>query len=194
MVILAPARSLAALAPYAEALLRVNRARAEVAAASAQLSGLKAMDEAARDRAFPGDGPTIDRSAWQADLDRLAPFAEDHARLESLTDDEKAALFPAEDGHDEAAYQATLSRYARNAADYQALKDLPDARLAVLYPGGASTNGYRRALNAAETRLQAAQTALANAEAEALRLNALLVGPRPLTAAEADYLAAYMGG
>ncbi|AWB47950.1 hypothetical protein HYN69_04950 [Gemmobacter aquarius] len=152
------------------------------------------MGPQARARAFPADGPTIDRAALQADLDRLAPFAEDHTRLKSLTEAEKAQLFPAPTGHDEAAYQAALARYAPNAADYEALKSLPEDRLRTLYPGGRPTSTYRSALARAETRRTAAETGLSRATAEANRLAALLIGPRPLTAAEADYLSAYMNG
>lgn len=188
------ARDLNQLAPYAEALLALNRARAARDTAAADLSRLQALGPQARARAFPADGPTIDRAAWHADLDRLAPFAEDHARLKSLTDAEKALLFPAASGHDEAAYQATLARYARNAIDYQALLSLPEDRLQILYPGGRSSSGYRSALTRAQARLAAAETALAQASAEADRLAALLIGPRPLTAAEAGYLSAYLNG
>lgn len=189
-----PAPDLAALAPYAEALLQLDRARTAQATAAAQVARLQAMGPQARARAFPGDAATIDRAAWQADLDRLAPYAEDHRRLENLTAAEKAALFPLKDGHDEAAYQAALARYARNAADYDQLKSLPDDRLRALYPGGRTSNGYARALAAARAHLAHAETALAAADAEARRLNALLIGPRALTAAEADYLSAYLDG
>ncbi len=61
-------------------------------------------------------------------------------------------------------------------------------------PKGHDEPAYRSALARARQGLTQAEATLATAMAEANRLNALLVGPNPLTAAEAVDLAAYVNG
>lgn len=190
----------ARLGPYADALLRVADARAALVAAEAELARLRGLSGSALIRAFPASAPSHDAAAHARDLRRVEGAVAEWQRLSALTEAELAEEFPPQQAgapYDAAALAAAKRRALIRARDHDTLSNLPPERLAELYPAprvaSHDRTAHARAIDAAETEVEARTIAVTRAEAAAAETLYILTDGRGLTPREAAWVDAYLG-